>query len=175
MSDASDRSIPATPRRREAARQQGQAPNASLLAWVAMVATAILLVPSWWRSTVPAATEFMRRSLVAATASPRELAIEPDLLLPTAVVLPTAAIVLAAATAGIAVRFLLDGSAWRLGRAAPDLRRIDPLAGIARICSLQTATAILMSAFCLAVLVAAAAIAARPLAGLVAEIGRAHV
>jgi flagellar biosynthetic protein FlhB len=169
MSDATDRSIPATPRRREAARQQGQVPNSSLLAWVAMVATAVLLLPAWSRAVMPAATEFMRKSLVSAVGGHRETAIEPDLLLPLALVLPTAAVVLAAAAAGIVVRFLLDGSAWRLGRAAPDWRRIDPLAGIARIFSLQTAAAVLTNACCLAVLVAAAALAAGPLAGLVAS------
>jgi phosphate transport system permease protein len=43
MSDAADRSLPATPRRREAARDQGVAPHAALPAFVAMVAVAVLL------------------------------------------------------------------------------------------------------------------------------------
>ena len=49
MSDAADRTIPATPRRRELARRQGFMPMASLPAWVATVATVLLVAVSvWW-------------------------------------------------------------------------------------------------------------------------------
>ena len=67
MSDAADRTIPATPRRRELARRQGVMPMASLPAWVASMATARLLLPSWADATLPAATAMMRESLSAAT------------------------------------------------------------------------------------------------------------
>jgi hypothetical protein len=87
MSDAAERTIPATPRRRELARRQGLMPLAALPAWVATVGTTLLLLPAWARATFPAATAMMQQSLSAAVdhtaASPRL-----DLLLPAGVVLP---------------------------------------------------------------------------------------
>jgi nitronate monooxygenase len=68
MADDSDRVIPATPRRRDAARKQGAMPTAAVLAGVAMAATALVLLPGWLTLTVPAAIDFFRRSLVAAMA-----------------------------------------------------------------------------------------------------------
>ena len=168
MADASDRVIPATPRRREAARQQGTMPNAVLLAWVAMVATAVLLLPGWSRATVPAAIDFFRQSLTAAIRTPAAEILEPSTVLPVALLVPTAAVVLATAAAGIVVRVLLDGSAWRLGRAAPAWQRIDPLAGLTRIFSIQTLSALAMNACCLMALAAAAMLAAGPIIELIA-------
>lgn len=168
MADASDRVIPATPRRREAARQQGTMPNAVLLAWVAMVATAVLLLPGWSRATMPAAIDFFRQSLTAAIRTPAAEVLEPSTVLPAALLVPTAAVVLATAAAGIVVRVLLDGSAWRLGRAAPAWQRIDPLAGLTRIFSVQTLGALAMNACCLVALAAAAGLAAGPIIGLIA-------
>ncbi len=172
MPDASERSIPATPRRREAARQQGSMPMAAILAWVATVAAALLLLPHWLRTALPAAAELMRQSLAAAIRDPSDLSIEaisPAAILPVSLVLPTAALVLVAGSVGLAVRFFLDGSAWRLGRAAPALDRINPLAGIARIFSLQTLWSIVGNACGLAALVAVAAWSATPLFSLIAS------
>ena len=166
MSDAADRSLPATPRRREAAREQGAAPNAALPAFVAMVTVAVLLLPGWSRTAVPAAGTFMRESLAAAFHGSGHDTLDIARLVPAQLLLPTAAVVLAAAGAGLCVRFLLDGSAWRLARAAPRWRRIDPLAGIARVLSVATLRAVLWNGACLAVIVCAAAFAAGPLVGL---------
>ncbi|MCX7413588.1 MAG: EscU/YscU/HrcU family type III secretion system export apparatus switch protein [Planctomycetia bacterium] len=168
MADASDRVIPATPRRREAARQQGSMPNAVLLAWVAMITTAVLLLPGWSRAIVPAAIDYFRQSLATAVRGPSAASLEPSSILPMALLIPTAVVVLAAAVAGIVVRVLLDGSAWRLGRAAPAWQRIDPLAGLTRIFSRQTLGALVINACCLGALAAAAVLAAGPLVGLVA-------
>lgn len=166
MSDDADRSIPATPRRREAAREAGAAPNAALPAFVALVAAAVLLLPSWSRSAVPAAGSYMRESLAAAFEARPAATVDVAVLLPPGLVVPTAALVVATAGAGVCVRLLLDGSAWRLGRAAPRWRRIDPLAGLARILSTATLRAVLWNAACLAVIAAAAAMACGPLVGL---------
>ena len=57
MSAASDRRLPATPRRREAARRQGVMPTAALPAWVASAVVAILLLPWWARTTLAATSE----------------------------------------------------------------------------------------------------------------------
>ena len=138
MSDSSDRVIPATPRRREAARRQGGMPTAALPAWVATAGTAVLLLPAWAATTMPAAAEMLRGTISGAARAARH----GDVALPAviAVVVPTVALVLAAAAAGIGVRILLDGFSWQPARALPMLRRIDPLAGLARIFSFRTLT-----------------------------------
>lgn len=162
MGDA-DRSIPATPRRRETARQQGAAPNATLPAFVATAAAAIMLLPGWSRTAVPAAAAWMRAAIASAFAQGSEASIP----FPTQVIVPTAGIVLAAAGAGLCVRFLLDGSAWRLSRASPRWQRIDPLAGCGRIFSAATARAVVWNGACLVVFGVAAALAAAPIVGMI--------
>lgn len=168
MSDAADRTIPATPRRREAARRQGLAPQAHLPGWVAVLATTVLLLPSWAEATLPAAAAMMRQAVVAATAA---APLEPDVLLPVALLLPTVLVVAAAAAAGLAVRFLLDGSGWQLSRAAFRLDRIGIVGGLARIFSAATLRAVAGAAAGLAVLVAAAMLAAGPLVAILRDGG----
>lgn len=165
MSDA-ERAIPATPRRRAAAREQGAAPNAALPAFVAMTAAAMLLLPTWAATAVPAAAAAMRAAITAAFSPAGDLArtsaVDPAAL-PLGVVAPTAALVLAVAGVGLAVRFLLDGSAWRLSRALPQFRRLDPRAGFARVFSLGTFRAVAWNGVCLATIAAVGAVAAAPL------------
>jgi flagellar biosynthesis protein FlhB len=159
MADDSDRVIPATPRRREAARRQGAMPTAALPAWVATAGTATLLLPVWAAATMPAAAGLVRTAMLAA-ADPRPFDPWPGLV---AVALPTAAVVVAAAAAGMTVRLLLDGFSWQPARLTPSLHRIDPFAGLARIFSWRTVTATLGGGVGLAVMVVAAWLAMRPL------------
>jgi flagellar biosynthesis protein FlhB len=77
--------------------------------------------------------------------------------------MPTLAVIAAAAVSGLAVRFLADGFSWQPSRAAPLLRRIDPLTGLARIFSTRTLMSIGGSGLGLGVLVAAASAAIGPL------------
>lgn len=163
MADTADRTLPASPRRREAARRSGAMPGAAAPAWAAAAATTILLGPAWLRATVPAAADMLRATLPAAR--PPEFV---DLL-PAALIMPTLGLVLAAGAAGIGVRILLDGFAWQPGRAAPDLRRIDPLAGLARILSPRTFLAALGHAVGLALVVAVTMRAAAPLVAVAAS------
>lgn len=163
MSDAADRTLPATPRRREAARRAGMGAPADLPACAASAATAIVLAPAWARSTIPAAAESFRETCAAALHAGGGDMPWP---LPPAVVLPTLGLVAASLTAGLAVRFLCEGVRWQPGLAAPDLRRIDPLAGLKRIVSWGTATSALVAAAAFAILVGAAGWAARPLVAL---------
>lgn len=160
MADTGDRTLPATPRRREAARRAGAMPAATAPAWAAASVTTILLGPAWLRATVPAAAEHLRAAVPAAEAS---------VVPPASLLLPTVGVVLAAGAAGLAVRLLLDGLSWEPGRAAPDLRRIDPLAGLARIVSVRTVAASLGHALGLAVLVGVAACGAGPLVAVAAS------
>jgi len=160
MSDSSDRTLPATPRRREAARREGMMPAAAAPAWAAAAVTVVLLGPAWLRTTVPAAADLLRSTLPATGTA------EIPTLLPAALLLPTIGLVLAAGVAALAVRLALDGVSWQPGRAAPDLRRVDPVAGLTRILSPRTLAAVLGNAAGLAAIVAVGAWAAAPLAGL---------
>ena len=160
MADDSQRTIPATPRRREAARREGLMPTAAALAWSAAAITAVALLPAWARTTLPAATEMLRRSL-----DPSRFANAWGDVLPVGLLLPSAGVMLAAAIAGIAVRAVCDGFTWQPARIAPRFARVDPLAGLARILSLRTALACVGGGIGLAALIIAAALSARRLAG----------
>ena len=54
MSESQDRTLPATPRRRESARNKGLAPNATALGWPAMAAVVLAVMPVWYRTTASA-------------------------------------------------------------------------------------------------------------------------
>ena len=161
MGDESDRTIPATPRRREAARRAGLSAPADLPAWAASAATTLVLAPWWARATIPAAADGLRESFAAALSAAGTGSQAPPL--PVALVLPTLVVVTAAAVAGLVVRFACDGFSWQPQRAAPDLRRIDPLAGLVRIFSRATLGTLLTAAAGLALLGGAAVFAGRPL------------
>lgn len=160
MSDEADRTIPATPRRREAARHEGLMPTAAPLAWAAASLTAVVLLPAWARATIPAATEMLRRSLV-----PTDILPGPGDVAPVGLLLPAVGLVLAAALAGITVRIACDGFAWEPARLAPRLSRLDPVSGMARILSARTLLTALGSGLGLVVLVATALAAATPSIG----------
>jgi len=135
MSEASERTLPATSRRRQLAEREGMLPNAALPAWGAGMAVTVLLLPGWWRATLSAATD-----VIAAACSPARLAprVGPELWPSLGLLLPTVAVIAAAAGASLAVRLLVDGFRWHPASIAPDFRRIDPLAGLRRIASLTT-------------------------------------
>ena len=143
MTDASDRTIPATTRRRQQAQREGMLPTAALPAWGATVAVTLLLLPAWWQATVSAAAAHLRTVFSVASLTPPATAgsasgFAASAWLPVGVLIPTIAIVGAAAAAGLAVRLVVDGFQWHAGRLAPDLRRLAPLAGLRRILSWRT-------------------------------------
>lgn len=164
MSDSADRTIPATPRRREAARRQGALPASASLAWVASAVVVVALLPGWTRSTLPAAAEMVRGVIVRA-ASPGDASPSLGELLPASLLAPTLALVLAAAAAGLAVRGLCDGIGWHPARAVPDLARIDPLAGLRRVFSGRSLLTIVGNAVALVLLGTVAVAVAAPLFG----------
>jgi flagellar biosynthetic protein FlhB len=161
MADTADRTIPATPRRREQARRAGQEPTATLPAWAASAATAILLAPAWARSTVPAAAEAFREAASAA-ALPGEAAAPISL----GVVMPSLGLIAASAAAGMAVHLATGGFSFQPARAAFTPQRINPLTGFQRIFSGGTLLGMLGHAAALSALVVIAVMAARPLAGM---------
>ncbi len=166
MADTADRTLPATPRRREAARRQGAMPAADLPAWAAAIGTAVALLPAWGQATMPAAVELFRTAITGAAAAQlgRPLDVSAPLAdMPLAVVLPTCGLVLVSAAAGLAVRFVLDGFSWEPARAVPDLARVNPLNGARRIFSRATAAAVIGNGISLTVLAAAAWLGCGPL------------
>lgn len=152
MSDAEDRTIPATPRRRLMARREGMIPPAALPAWGASVAVTILLFPAWWRATATAGSACVR------AACTRGVTFDGWSVAP--VVLPTLALVVAAAAAALGVRSLVDGAGFSPARALPDPRRIGLLSGLRRILSGATLSTALTGILWLALPAAVAARAA---------------
>lgn len=165
MADAADRMLPATPRRREAARRAGMMPAAALPAWAAGAITALVLLPAWARATLPAAAD-MFGDAIRAAATPQAAPLTSPTVIPVAVVLPTIGLVLASAGAALSVRLLLDGLSWDPSRLAPDLQRVDPLAGLRRMLSWDTLGAVVGNGLGLCGLVAATTLAAGPLVAL---------
>ncbi len=163
MADTADRTIPATPRRREQARRAGLEPTATLPAWAASAATAILLTPAWARSTIPAAAEAFREAASTAT-----LLGEASSPISLAVVMPSLGVIAASAAAGMAVHLATGGVAFQPSRAAFTPERINPFAGIRRIFSAGTLFGMLGHAAALVTLVAVAIMAVRPLAAMMA-------
>jgi len=160
MSDASDRSLPATPKRRNQARLQGMLASAALPAWAASLAAALALLPGWWRATLPAAAEFLRQSFSAVSLHPTSPISLPSL---SAVVWPTVAVATVAMGVGLVVRLLLDRPVWSPARVLPAWQRLDPLAGLARIASWDTLVALCFNTLALVALGAAAVWSAGPL------------
>jgi flagellar biosynthetic protein FlhB len=169
MGDASDRTIPATPRRRELARRQGALPLAHQPAWAAAAATTVLLLPSWARATFPAATDMMRGGLAAAVLEGGAPAAAAAPSVSLAVLAPTAALIIVAGVVGLAMRLLLDGGGWRPSRAAPSFDRISLIAGLARIFSARTCVHAATAAAALAAVTAVAALSAGPLVAAIGE------
>lgn len=127
MSALSDRTIPATPRRRRLAEREGMIPGAAQPAWGATVIVTMLLLPAWWTATVAAATDSMRAALGAE--------VPPSLHGAVAPAIPTVILVVVSASVGLAVRILLDGLRFHAERALPAAGRVSVLAGVRRMFS----------------------------------------
>lgn len=148
MSGTSDRTIPATPRRRRMAERAGMIPVAGPPAWGVTVIVALLLLPSWWTATVAAAAAGLRSAL--------DLRAPPALGHLVAPVMPGVVLVLVSASAGLAVRMLVDGARFHPSRALPDVGRVSVLAGLRRILSPATVGSAIAGAAGMAVALAVA-------------------
>jgi flagellar biosynthesis protein FlhB len=142
MSDAGERTIAPTPRRREEARRRGLLPAAHGPAWIASAVVVTACLPSWTRHTTAAAVEAVRGGLAGQSRH------DPATGLPAAgltdhfaaatastlwtMAMPTLAVLAAAVAAAVLTRAVLDGIAWRSERLAMRFDRLDPVAGIAR-------------------------------------------
>lgn len=155
MNDTLERTIPATPRRRDEARRQGLMPTPDGPAWAALIATVTLLLPAWGRSTVDAVRNLLQAGLATNTAG--------DLPI-LATMLPTLLVVLAGMLVGLLVRGLLGGGLWVPGRFRPRLSRIDPFHGLSRIFSVTTIHSLLLGTATLTILMTVAWLTMPPLA-----------
>lgn len=152
MSDASDRTIPATPRRRLAAEEQGLVPTAGLIAWAVAVLVGFALLPAWLRATGGSAIGWLRELLPSACL-PRADEVGP----PLGLVALTAGLAVVLLASTLAVRALFDRIRFHPARCLPDARRLGLLRGTARIVSLRSVGRALESAVALAVVGGAAA------------------
>lgn len=156
MTEAGDRTIPATPRRREAARDQGLAPTAAVLAWPLLAGLVLTAGPWWGRAVATAAVTAVQ----AASPGGDEGQLLGAVL---AMAGPTVVLALAALAVLIGVRLLGDQAGWRLGRAGFRFDRIDPVAGIGRLFAAANWIRSLLALLSLLGLLAVCRIASGPL------------
>lgn len=134
MSDASDRTIPATPRRRLAAEEQGLVPTAGLVAWAVAFLVGFALLPAWLRATGGSAVGWLRELLPAAC-----LPCAEEVGPPVGLIVLTVGLVVATLASTLAVRALFDRIRFHPARCLPDARRLGLLRGTARIFSPRSA------------------------------------
>ena len=137
MSESHDRTLPATPRRREDARNKGLAPTGAVLGWPAMAAVVLVALPIWFRATVSAAVAAIEN--IQMTGKGGSYHVFLPLIFPTIVVVVLALGVL------LLVRTLFDGAAWRIDRLVFRFERIDPSIGLQRIVSAATVVRAVLS------------------------------
>ena len=150
---SADRSLPPTPRRREAARRAGMIPGAAAPAWGASCLVTVLLLPRWLEGTLAAGADLFRDILPAALRG------EPLLPYAAAVVVlarPTILLALAASAAGIAVQIAWDGLVWEPARVSFQVGRLAPWARLAQIASTDTLRQVLTTTVVLVALAGAA-------------------
>lgn len=169
MSDASDRSIPATARRREAARQQGNMPMAITLGWVAGVAVALACIPIWTAIVVQGGVDMLRQTLSIAIARPGSSPPTFDLKVPLGILVATLAVMFVTTLTVVVIRMLTDGISLNFSRALPTLEKISPLAGIGRIFSWLTLFRMLGGAVTLLILIAVAGISLDEIVSLIGQ------
>ena len=162
MSQGNDRTIPATPRRREDARNKGLAPTGAVLGWPAMAAVVLIALPFWFRATASAAVAAIQD--IQMTDGGRG----EQVLLP--IVFPTIIVVCLALGVMLLVRTFFDGAVWRLDRIVFRFERIDPRVGLQRIASSATGVRVVLSFVGFAVLATAAWLLAGPLLVVLAEL-----
>ncbi len=155
MSESQDRTLPATPRRREDARNRGLAPNGAVLGWPAMAAVVLFAMPVWCRTTSSATVAAIENIQMNGNEG------SSYILLP--IVFPTVVVVILALGVLLLVRTFFDGAAWRLDRLAFRSERFNPKNGFQRLISKATAVRAANSFIGLVILASAAWLLAGPL------------
>lgn len=140
---SAERTLPATPRRREQAHRRGLLPTNEGLAWIASTAMLTALLPLWLQS-VSASFSTHLRQLPIDLSSP-ETPLRPLVTgFGWQVMWPTIMVLIAAAATGLGVRLFLDRPRVAFDRLAA-FERLHPGNGLQRLASRETARQILTS------------------------------
>ena len=140
-------------------------PTTSTIAAFASLAATLACLPSWCRLVHDAAVESVRSVLRSPTDAGLADAAQPTLVIAAS----TGAVVLVSLAVTLAVRLLVDQVRLRPSRCLPDLRRLNPVRGVARVLSWTTVARIAWCSFATTMLVAVGAWTVGPLG---ADLGR---
>lgn len=139
---SADRTLPATPRRREQAHRRGLIPTCDGLAWLASIVVLAACLPMWLRNVGAAFADMLAQL-------PHELAAPQSPLGPFfaqwswQLAWPTLLLLLITTATGLSVRLLVDRPKLVLGRLAA-LERLNPWQGFRRLTSPETARQLLV-------------------------------
>jgi flagellar biosynthetic protein FlhB len=158
-----DRTLPATPRRREQARRRGLLPTAAALAWAVSAAALTACLPDWLRHVSAALVDAVAEAALGTPWSPGDLA-EATIRLAWRLSSPTLLVIAAVAAAGLTVRALIDRPRLRLERLA-SWERLSLPGGCRRLTSPETLWRFAGATLVMVVVTVAAASAFAPLAG----------
>jgi flagellar biosynthesis protein FlhB len=140
---SSERTLPATPRRRERAHRLGLLPVSDGIAWIAAAIVMTASLPIWLRSVADTFTSHLAQmphelTNIHAASSPLSARFA------WRIIWPTALLVLMVAATQLCVRLLLDRPQVNYGRLA-SFERMHPLNGLRRIASPETLRILLFS------------------------------
>lgn len=150
---SSDRTLPATPRRREQARRRGMLPTSDGIAWIASTIVLMACLPMWLRSMAATLSDQLD-GLALTLAEPQAPFAAATTRLAWQLLLPTATVLVAATAAGLGVRLLLDRPGLVPGRLA-SFERIHPVHGLRRLVSRETVTRLVTGLLAAAILAVA--------------------
>jgi flagellar biosynthesis protein FlhB len=124
----------ATPKRLEKARREGDSGASSYASQAAGFLVAIALVPSAGAAAASRCSTWLAETLARIQARPVSLSIDPRAIA-TAVVVVVAPALLATGLAAAVVGLAQTGGAVATAKLAPDLSRLDPIAGLKKLVS----------------------------------------
>lgn len=149
---SSDRTLPATPRRREQALRRGLLPTCDGVAWIAATIVLTACLPLWLRSVTATTAEHFGR--MPAYLGDPQLPLGPLVTrLAWQLVWPTLLTLGVATAAGVGVRLIADRPRLVPGRLAA-FERISPANGLRRLTSRETAQQIFLGMLATVILLA---------------------
>jgi flagellar biosynthesis protein FlhB len=151
-----DKTEEPTPRRLRQAREQGDVAISGALSQSVAFLVALAIAPAWVAATFAAVSTSIRNAASGRALAPAELG-----FLVLALTLP---LVGAVAFATFVSGSVQGGGLFHLGRAVPKLERLNPLAGLGALFSLERATSILRALVAATVVLLLAASSLRELA-----------
>ena len=147
---SAERTLPATPRRREQAHRRGLLPTNEGLAWLASAAMLTALLPLWLQSVTVSFSRYLSR--LPFDASSPDAALSPLVArLSWQVVWPTVMLLAATTATGLSVKLFLDRPRLVFDRLAA-FERLHPAHGLQRIFSRETVRQLLTSLVALVLL-----------------------